>query len=153
GAASEPFRVLREPRMVGRALHGEIKRHLQTVMAAGSDEAAEGVDRAEPRVDGIVSAFGGADGVRGGGVALGGAGGGVTALAVDAADRMDRRQVYDVEAEAGDVGQSGDRVIERAVLARHRALAARNHLVPGARAGDGPVGHEWQRGRSREMPA
>ena len=52
---------------------------------------------------------------------------------------MDRREVDDIEAERGDVGQPRDAVVERAVPAGHRALAARHHFVPGAGARARPV--------------
>ena len=55
---------------------------------------------------------------------------------------MDRREVEDVEAQRGDLRQPRDAVVERAVLARHRALAARHHFVPGAVARPQPVGDE-----------
>ena len=63
--------------------------------------------------------------------------GGVRALAVDLADRVDRRQVDDVEAHLGDGGQALHRGAEGAA-AQHAvgvgrgALAAREELVPGA---------------------
>ena len=53
-------------------------------------------------------------------------------LAVRAADGMDRRQVEDVEAHAGDVGEAIRDVAERAVPAGLGRRRAREALVPGA---------------------
>ena len=43
---------------------------------------------------------------------------------------MDRRQVENVEAHAGDVRQPRLAIAERAVLARRNAARAREHFVP-----------------------
>ena len=66
----------------------------------------------------------------------------VRTLAVDLADRVDRRQVDHVEAHVGDGGQSLLRVGERAVrrdAADDRTLGTREELVPGAVEGPGSV--------------
>src|SRR6201999_3096857 len=102
------------------------------------------VERAELGVDGVVPALGGADRVRHAGVV--GAGGErvVAALAVLAADRVDRREVEDVEAVLGD---RGDLLGDRA----EAAPRAREQLVPGAEAGAEAVDLDrerlWPRGR------
>ena len=110
---------------------------------AGLDQPAEIVERAELRVHGVVAAILVADGIEAAGVVRPGIERVVLALAVGAADRMDRRQVENVEAERGDLRHARDAVVERAVPARHRALAARHHLVPGAGAGALAVGDQW----------
>src|SRR6516165_2118054 len=45
GSASEPFRMLREPGMVGRALDSKVGRDFQAVLRAGSHQAPETVER------------------------------------------------------------------------------------------------------------
>ena len=102
GAAVEPLRVLGQPRVVGRALDREVQRDVDAVR------------RARPRVSARRSSIvprsgwtaswppvGVAD--RPGRAGIAGRGGQrvVAALAVGQADRVDRRQVEDVEAELG----------------------------------------------------
>ncbi len=94
---------------------------------------------AELRMERRVAALGGADRPRAADVLRGGRERIVAALAPLAADRMDRRQVQDVEAHLRDVRQPGFAVAERAVRACVSAAGAREHLVPRgkARAGRG----------------
>ena len=54
-------------------------------------------------------------------------------------DRVDRRQVDHVEAHRRDLRQPLDAVAEGPVAARHPALGAREHLVPGGEPGQRPV--------------
>ena len=63
----------------------------------------------------------------------------VAALAVDPADRVDRREIEHVEAHVADIGQPADHVVEGAVPRRIAALRAREHLVPGGEAGARPI--------------
>ena len=137
--------------MVGRALHREVQGHLHPMVGAGGDEAAEIGERAELRMDGVVAAVRRADGVEAAGIAGVGGEGVVAALAVGAADRMDRGEIDHIEAERCDLGQARDAVVERAVAARNAALAARHHLVPGAGAGERPVGHQRHGGAAGEV--
>ena len=60
----------------------------------------------------------------------------VPALAEARADRMDGREVEHVEAHGGDGGQAVETVLEGPVPAGHAPLGAREHLVPGAGAGE-----------------
>ena len=69
------------------------------------DEGVEVLDRAEVGVDRVVAALGRADRPRGADVVGPGGQGVVGALAVGGADRVDRRQVDDVEAHRRDGGQ------------------------------------------------
>ena len=137
--------------MVGRALHGEVERDLHSVPTAGGDEPAEIVERAEFGMNRIVAALGGADGVEAAGIAGLGAQRVVAALAVGAADRMDRREIEHVEAERRDLRQPGDAIVERAVPARHLALAARHHLVPGAGARERAIHDQRKYHAAREV--
>ncbi len=137
--AVEPLRVLGEPRVVGRGLDREIERDVDAVLPRGGGERAQVRLRAELGMDRVVAAGGVPDrprrawivGRRGERV--------VAALAVRQPDRVDRRQVDDVEAEFG----------ERWELLRHPGEAApraREHLVPGAEPGAEAVDIDRQRG-------
>src|SRR5205814_3600416 len=64
GSPLEPLRVLADVRMVGRALEGDVERHLHAEVLRGSHEPAEIVDRSELGVDPLVSPFRAADGPR-----------------------------------------------------------------------------------------
>ena len=77
----------------------------------------------------------------------------VAALAVGAADRVDRREVEDVEAEVADVGQAGDHVVEGAVHVRVARLRPGEELVPGAERGRLAVGEDPQRLGAGEVGA
>ena len=101
----EPFRMLLDPGMVGRALDREIERDLEAMRVRRVDEPAEVVERAELGMDRVVAAFVRADGVDAADVAGRGLQRVVLALAVGAPDRVDRREVEDVEAELADVRQ------------------------------------------------
>ena len=61
GPALEPFRMLLQPGMIRRALDGEVERHLHVEAAAGVDEAAEIVERAELGMHRVVAALPAAD--------------------------------------------------------------------------------------------
>ncbi len=102
GPGGEPLRVLAHPRVVGRALQGEVERDLHAELACAGDEGVEVLQGAEVRVDRVVAALGGADRPGDAGIAGAGDEGVVGALAEGAADRVDRRQVDDVEAHLGD---------------------------------------------------
>src|SRR6516225_4791454 len=142
GSAPEPFRMLREPGMVGRALDGKVERDFHTVLRAGAHQAPKILERPKLGVYGVVAALGGADGIwtaRIPGFAMERI---VAALAVDAADRMDGSQINDIETHRADVGQSIDTIVKGAVLTGDRRLTAWHHLVPGACPRDRPVDHQ-----------
>ena len=92
-----------------------------------------------------------ADRIGAAGIALARAQRVVAALAVGVPDRMDRREIDDVEAQRRDVGQARDAIVEGAVPARHAALAARHHFVPGAVARQRPVSDERKEQRPRQV--
>ena len=143
--------MLLQPWMVRRALHGKIQRHFHVVLLAGGNKTAEVLKRAQLGMDGVVSAFGGADRVGAAGIAFLCGHRIVAALAVFPADRMDRREVDDVKAHGRDIGQPLDAVPERSVLTRHLALAARDHLVPRTVACPRPVHDKWKQLRARQV--
>ena len=113
---------------------------------------AEVGQRAQLGVDRVVAALGRADRPRRADVGRLGGQRVVPALAVDPADRVDRRQVDHVEAHRGDAGQPPGRGGEGAVPAAcrpvdHRALGAGEELVPGGEERPLPVDPERVRGR------
>src|SRR4051794_39527999 len=107
--------MLTEPRMIERALRGEIERHFEPVLPAGRHEPAKIGERAELGMDRVMAAFLRADGVETAGVVGFGLKRVVAPLAIGMANRMDRREIDDIEAETGDVRQPCDAIIERAV--------------------------------------
>ena len=103
GPRGEPLRVLGDPRVVGRALQRQVHRDLQArPRAAASTNAPEVLQRAEFGMDRVVAALGRADRPRRADVGRPGDQRVVAALAVDPADRVDRRQVEHVEAHRRD---------------------------------------------------
>ena len=103
----EPFRVIGEPRVVGRELDREVECDLEAGGPGRRHHRVEVGVAAEIGVEGVVAATLPADRPRAAGVALARPLGVVAALAVGLADRMHGRQVDDVEAERGEVGQHG----------------------------------------------
>jgi hypothetical protein len=71
----------------------------------------------------------------------------VLALAEAVADRVNRRQIDDIEAHRLDLAQAANAVLQGAMPVRHAALRARKELVPGGEAGHRPIDHDRQRGR------
>ena len=124
-AVLEPLRMPREPRVVGRHLEREVERELHALTPERGDERREVGLGAETRVDRVVASLRGADRPRAPDVAGLGPLGVVAPLAVRPADRMDRREVDDVEPELGELGDD-------ACDARQAAPRAREQLVPGA---------------------
>ena len=139
GPLQEPLGVLGQPRMVGRRVERDVQAHVHAVLVGGRAQRLEVVHRPELGVHGVVPALGGADRVRRAGIV--GAGGErvVAALAVLAPDRVDRREVQDVEAEVGD---RRDLLLDRL----QAAPRAREQLVPGAEPGAHAVDVEREAG-------
>ena len=137
--------------MIRRALHGDVERDLQAMSLAGVDQRAKVVQRAELRLDCRVAAVLRSDRVKASRIARPGLQGVVATLAVGDSDRMDRGEVEDIEAHCGDVWQSRDAIAERAVLSGNGALAARDHLVPGAVNGPLAIDHQRKEPRPRQV--
>ena len=133
GPVPEPLGVLGDPGVVGRALEGQVERDVDAALARARQQVLEVREGAELGVDRGVAALGAADGPRAAEVARLGLGVVVRALAERGADRVDRRQVEDVEAELGDVVEPLLDVLEGAVGALG-AGRAREQLVPGREA-------------------
>ena len=89
--------------MVWRALESDVESHLQSKILRGGDEAAEVLERAELRMDRLVSAFGTADGPWAADVVGRRSQRVVLSLARGPADGVDRWQVDDVEPELAGV--------------------------------------------------
>ncbi len=140
----EPLGVLAHPRVVGRALDREVEGDLEPQVLRALHETAEALERAEVGVHRGVAALRRADRPRAARVAGSGRERVVGALAGGAADRMDGRQVDDVESHAADVGEPLDAVVEGAVAPGHPALRAREHLVPRREGGLRAVHHHLQ---------
>ena len=156
GALLEPLRVVLEPRVVGRGVEREVERDVHPVLARRGGERADVVHRAELGVDGVVAALLAADRVRRAGVVRAGGERVVAALARLDADRVDGREVEDVEAELGD---RGDLLLDRLEPApasagtartrrRRRRRRGRPRSPAACRAGVAPV-----RSEARSMAA
>ena len=116
-----------------------MSRHdVHAVLARRGAQLLEVVHGAELGVDGVVAALGGADRVRHARVVGTGDERVVAALAVLAPDRVDRREVEDVEAVLGD---RGDLLLDRV----QAAPGAREELVPRAEARADAVDLDRQR--------
>ncbi len=130
GAVPEPLRVLGHPGVVGAALQRVVESHLEARLARGGDEGVEVLHGPELGVDGRVAAVGRADRPRAAGVLGAGVEAVVRPLAMGEADRVDRREVDDVEAHLGERRQPGRGGAQRAGVVRRSTLGAREELVP-----------------------
>ena len=128
--------------MVGGALERDVQRDFQPGRRGRRHQVGKVFLRAEFGQDVLVPALGGADGPRAAHVVGAGRQRVVLALALLAADRMDRREVQHVEAHGGDRGEQPLDISEGTVHARRRRSRARKELVPGAEAGAVAIGHQ-----------
>ena len=133
-AVVEPIRVLVDPRMVGRAIDGEVHRQLQAEFARLLLKVQKIVERAELGGDRLVAAAHAADGVRAAGVVRAGDEAVVRPLALGRPDRVDGRHVQRVEAHRGNRRQARFRFAERRAAGRVGPLRTREDLVPGREA-------------------
>ena len=130
--------MLGQPGVVGRGLDREVERDLEPGLPRRRDEVVELLQRPQLGVDRVVAALRAPDRPGAAGVALGRLQRVVAPLAVRGADRMDRRQIDDVEAELGQVGQ-------HLLDALETAPAAREELVPGAEPRAQPLDVDLER--------
>src|SRR4029453_7950376 len=130
----EPLRVLGDPGVIGRALEREIERDLDSVPVRRRDEPAKVVERSETRMDRGVPALFRPDRPRAAEVVRIRGERVVPALALRAADGMDRGQVQRVEAELGAVREPPLDVGEGPVPAGLVRGGAREELVPAREA-------------------
>src|SRR5262249_41334582 len=117
GPMLEPVRVLAQPGMIERALGGEIERHLEPMLPTGRHETAEIGGGAEPGMPRVMAALRGTDRIETAGVVGASLERVIASLAIGVADRMDRGEVDDVEAETGNVWQPRNAIVERAMPA------------------------------------
>jgi hypothetical protein len=152
GTPAEPFRVLADPGVVGRALEGDVERDLQAMFTRALQQALEVGQGAELVEDGVVSALGRTHRPRAADVVGTRVERVVAALAPHAPDRVDGREVDDVEAHALHVGQPGLAVGEAAVPAGHTGGRARKEFVPARAARPHPLDrHRIAGGCARAM--
>src|SRR5215471_99086 len=121
----EPFGMFSYIGMIGRTLVRDIQSNVDFVPLRRAEEVAKIVECAKLWMDRLVSTFLSADRPRTPGLAGLGCSRIVFALAKGLSDRMNRREVEDVEAHCRDFRQDFFAVLERAV-------GSRKHLVPGA---------------------
>src|SRR5690606_20729017 len=143
---AEPLRVALNVGVVRRALEREVERHLEPELGRAGDEAAEVLQRAELGMHALVSALGRADRPGAAHHAFAAVRVVVRALTGGAADRVDRRQVDDVEAEPRDVLEARAAVGEGAVPALGPA-GAWKELVPRAVGGPRPLHQHFELAR------
>ena len=138
--------MLRDVRVIGRGLDGDVHRQLHAVRLDPLAEVRERLEPAELRRHGVVAAVRGADGVRRPDVAGRRLERVVAALAVRVADGMDRQHVQHVESHLRDVRDAplglGERRGRRPL--RIATLRAGEELVPGTEPGALAVDHERQ---------
>ena len=150
GADVKPLGVLLDPRMVGRALQRIVERHFHLQLAGCRDEPIEILERPERRLDRGMAAVLISDRPWASNIIRLRCERVVLALAEAAANRMNRRQIHDIESKLGDPRQLLCRLDKRAVpqtvlvwrliatraarvarVARPaRCHGAREHLVP-----------------------
>src|SRR5271169_1368275 len=126
----EPFRMLARPRMVGRALDREVDRDLQSQPPGRRYEVIEIVQAAKRRLDRGMAAGFAADRPRTAGTVGKRSQRVVGPLAMRVADRMDGREVNNVESQVMDRGQPALRLPQRRGASRNVSLRAREHFVP-----------------------
>ena len=144
GPMLEPVGVLDEPRVVGRHLQREIEGELHPVLVERRDESLEVAGVPERRVDRVVPTLTGADRPRAPDVARLRPLLVVPPLAVRVPDRVDGREVHDVEPVRGQLRDD----LRHAPEAAPRA---RKELVPGARACALPLDLDLQRRAARGL--
>src|SRR5690606_12361858 len=130
GPPPKPTRMSADIGVIGRALERDVERDLEPEAASLGRELAKILERAERRMNVLVTALLRADRPRRARIVRAGHERVVRALPLRSADRMDRRQIDDVEAEAGDVRQTLARALERAVTLAVFGRRAREELVP-----------------------
>ena len=113
-AVDEPLGVRGDPGVVGCALHCEVKCDLEAELAGAADERPEVLKGAEVGVHRVVAALDRANRPRTPRIVGTRVQSVVGALAVDAADRVNRGQIDDVEAHGRDRWKSLDGGGERA---------------------------------------
>src|SRR4029453_9716994 len=148
GALGEPLRGLGDPRMIRRGLECEVQCNLEPKRLGFGDESVEGVKVAEVRMDGVVSAFFGADRPGRPWVGWGRRERIVRSLAIRPADWVDGREVDHIEAHrrrslkplVGAVERAGNPPL--VFFVPLRTLGAREELIPGGEQGRAAIGED-----------
>src|ERR1700712_1475082 len=104
-------------------------------------------------MDSVVSAFRCPDCIGATRVACTGSDGIVSTLAVGMADRVNGREINDIETHFGDFGQSCDAVSERAVSSGYLSLAAGDHFIPSTVTRPRAIYYQWKSGRAGQVGA
>jgi len=115
-------------------LEGKVERDFDAVVAGAGHEPSEILECAKLGMNGIVPTFLTADCPRTARIIRPGDKTIVLPLPVGATDRMDRREVQNVEAEFGDVWEPRLAVPERSVPTRFWGTGAREQFIPRAEA-------------------
>src|SRR5579862_3342236 len=129
-ARSKPFRMTLDVGMIGRGLERKVQSDLDPEVARLRKEILKILQRTQIRMNGCMPAFTRSDGPgtayirRTGGARV------IHALARLAADRMNRRQVQNVEAHGGDVRQPRFTIAKGSMPAGLRRARSRKHFVP-----------------------
>ena len=131
--ALEPIGALRHVRMVRRTLESDVQGDGQTPPVRLFHQTVEVVNRAQLRVNRLVAARGRTYSPRTADIGRFRSQRVVLPLAVRGANRMDWRQVENIEAHPGDAVQMPDDVVEGAVPAFFCSGGTREHLIPGAK--------------------
>src|SRR5690606_12634240 len=112
---------------------------LHAVFLSFTDQFLKLVQGAQLGVYGIVAAFGRPNGIRTARIVRTSLQGIIAPLAIAKADRMNRRHVQHVKSHVAYGRQAFDHIGKAAMPASHRALRAREKLVPTGKSGLAPV--------------
>jgi len=134
GPVAKPGGMGLDVGMIRRALERQVERNLHPEIGGAGHQAGEVVETAECRMDRVVTSLGPADGPGASEVFLAGHEGVVGSLPEAGADRVNGRQVDDIESHPRDVGQPGGAVGQRSVAGRVGRCRPGEELVPGAEA-------------------
>src|SRR5262249_21392445 len=116
--------------MIRRALKSDVEGDFNAVFLCRCDESAEILERAKLRMNGFVTALLSADGPGASDIVWRRIYGVVFAFAKRPADRMNRRQIEDVEAHCRDIGQPSKTIFQSPMGAGLGGATARKHCVP-----------------------
>jgi hypothetical protein len=130
--------------MIWRALERVVERDVDTKLLRFLHEATKIFQVAERGMNGHVAALGRTNRPRAAEISGSGSSRVVPTLAMRDADRMNRREVEDIESEVHEVGQARFDVAERPVSTRDGGCRTRKQLVPGTEHGSLAIGFELE---------
>src|SRR5215471_15336711 len=114
-ALPEPLRVLLHIGMIGGALKGNIERYLYAILLGFGEQAPKIVEAPELWMNGHMAARGRSNGPGAAWITGGSHGGIVLALAVELANRVNRREIEDVKTHTRQIRQTCLTILESAV--------------------------------------